>query len=124
MNPTFWEQEVVQVRAHRAPQRFDVVVLHPPDEPDELYLKRVIGLPGEQIAYKNGELLINGEVVADTFAAETEDFVWQSVNSKVLPPDHYFVLGDNRAVSRDSRFFGLVTEQQILGIVKEGNNDK
>ena len=124
MNPTYWEQEVVQVKAHRKPKRFDVVVLHPPDAPDELYLKRVIGLPGERIEYQNGELFVNGELVADEFADHTEDFVWESISKKLIPEGYYFVLGDNRTISKDSRIFGLVSEKQILGIVQEGNTEK
>ncbi|EOH97712.1 signal peptidase I [Enterococcus pallens ATCC BAA-351] len=124
MNPTYWEQEVVQVKAHRKPKRFDVVVLHPPDVPDELYLKRVIGLPGERIEYQSGELFVSGEIVADEFAYRTEDFVWESISKKPIPEGYYFVLGDNRTISKDSRIFGLVSEKQILGIVQEGNTEK
>ncbi|EOH97338.1 signal peptidase I [Enterococcus pallens ATCC BAA-351] len=124
MNPTYWEQEIVQVKAHRKPKRFDVVVLHPPDSPDELYLKRVIGLPGERIDYQAGELLVNHEVIADTFAYRTEDFVWESISKEPIPEGYYFVLGDNRTISKDSRIFGLVSEKQILGIVQEGNSNK
>ncbi|EOH97697.1 signal peptidase I [Enterococcus pallens ATCC BAA-351] len=124
MNPTYWEQEIVQVKAHRKPKRFDVVVLHPPDSPDELYLKRVIGLPGERIDYQAGELLVNHEVIADAFAYRTEDFVWESISNEPIPGGYYFVLGDNRTISKDSRIFGLVSEKQILGIVQEGNSNK
>ncbi|MGX7182786.1 signal peptidase I [Enterococcus pallens] len=124
MNPTFWEQEVVQVKAHHQPERFDVVVLHPPNEPDDLYLKRVIGLPGERIDYQDGKLLVNHEVIADDFSYKTEDFVWESLSEEVIPEGYYFVLGDNRKISKDSRIFGLVSEKQILGIVKEGNKNK
>ncbi|MEO1771825.1 signal peptidase I [Candidatus Enterococcus ferrettii] len=124
MNPTFWEQEVVQVRAHHKPERFDVVVMHPPDAPTELYLKRVIGLPGERIDYQDGELLVNHEIIADMFAYRTEDFNWNGVSSGTIPKGYYFVLGDNRAISKDSRIFGLVSEKQILGIVQEGNKGK
>ncbi|MGX7182611.1 signal peptidase I [Enterococcus pallens] len=124
MKPTFWEQEVVQVKSHHQPERFDVVVLHPPDAPTELYLKRVIGLPGERIDYQAGELLVNQEIIADTFAYQTEDFNWSDVSNKPIPKGYYFVLGDNRTISKDSRIFGLVSEKQILGIVQEGNKEK
>nr|WP_278253076.1 signal peptidase I [Enterococcus sp. 665A] len=124
MNPTFWEQEIVQVKAHHDPKRFDVVVLHPPDDPQSLYLKRVIGLPEERIDYQNGCLFVNGRPIKDTFAEQTEDFVWTQITSKPIPKGYYFVLGDNRMISKDSRSFGLVSEKQILGIVKEGNTNK
>ena len=124
MNPTFWEQEIVQVKAHHKPERFDVVVLHPPSDPEELYLKRVIGLPEEQISYRKGRLLVNGKVVHDEFSEQTEDFEWGQIYNQPIPKGYYFVLGDNRMISKDSRSFGLVSEKQILGIVKEGNKDK
>ena len=124
MNPTYWEQELVQVKAHHEPKRFDVVVLHPPHDPDSLYLKRVIGLPGEKIDFVNGQLLVNNQVVKDAFANETDTFLWSSQYKEPIPEGYYFVLGDNRSISKDSRIFGLVAEKQILGIVKEGNKDK
>ncbi|MBO1305742.1 signal peptidase I [Enterococcus sp. 669A] len=122
MNPTFWEEEVVQVKAHHKPERFDVVVLHPPNDREDLYLKRVIGLPGERIDYWEGQLLVNNQLVDDAFAGETENFMWDLVYHQPIPAGYYFVLGDNRAISKDSRIFGLVPEKQILGIVKEGNS--
>lgn len=121
MNPTFWEQELVQVISHHKPNRFDVVVLHPPDDPEALYLKRVVGLPGERIDVKGGQLFISGKVIADRFASETDSFDWDDLYDQPIPPNYYFVLGDNRAISKDSRMFGLVAEKQILGIVEEGN---
>lgn len=124
MNPTYQEQELIQVKAHHRPQRFDVVVLHPPNDLDELYLKRVIGLPGERIDYQHGQLLVNGRGIADTFADETEDFRWNDTYTEAIPEGYYFVLGDNRAISKDSRSFGLVAEKQILGIVQEGNKQE
>ena len=124
MNPTYWEQEVIQVKAHSKPERFDVVVLHPPDTPDDLYLKRIIGLPGERIDYEKGQLFVNQVPTSDPFAATTERFVWEMLSEEPIPPGYYFVLGDNRRISKDSRVFGLVSEKQILGIVKEGNTNK
>lgn len=123
MNPTFWEQEVVQVKEHHKPERFDVVVLHPPDNPNDLYLKRVIGLPGERIDYQDGQLFVNHEPIADEFAHKTDPFSWELLSEEPIPTGCYFVLGDNRAVSKDSRIFGLVQEKQIIGIVKERNRE-
>ncbi|MBO1305391.1 signal peptidase I [Enterococcus sp. 669A] len=123
MNPTFWEEEVVQVKAHHKPERFDVVVLHPPNDPEDIYLKRVIGLPSERIDYHSGQLFVNGFPIKDEFANQTENFVWEQIANEPIPEDYYFVLGDNRMISKDSRTFGLVPEKQILGIVKEGNNE-
>lgn len=121
MFPTFWEKEIVQVKAHHAPKRFDVVVLHPPNDPKALYLKRVVGLPGERVDFEKGQLFINGKETDDQFASETDSFLWEDNYLQPIPEKYYFVLGDNRAVSKDSRSFGLVSEKQILGIIHEEN---
>ncbi|WP_242704299.1 signal peptidase I [Candidatus Enterococcus ferrettii] len=119
MNPTFKEQEVIQIISHRKPKRFDVVVLHPPENPKGLYLKRIIGLPNERIIYRDGQLYVNKKLVSDEFAKETEDFNWNEFSRDKIPEGYYFILGDNRAISKDSRHFGLITEEQILGVVKK-----
>lgn len=119
MLPTFRESEVVQVWKHRSPQRFDVVVFQPMEESEPMYLKRVIGLPGEQVAYRQGILYINEQPIPDPFADLTEDFEWKLVLAQPIPEDCYFVLGDNRMISKDSRSFGVISEKQIQGIVKE-----
>ncbi|WP_429964940.1 signal peptidase I [Enterococcus sp. AZ072] len=124
MSPTFKEEEVIQISAHHKPKRFDVIVLHPPENPEGTYLKRVIGLPGERIDYHNGKLFVNKKRVNDPFAQETEDFNWDNFSRDRIPEGYYFILGDNRELSYDSRHFGLITEPQILGIVQEGNDQK
>ena len=92
--------------------RFDICVVEP-DLPDEekLLVKRVIGLPNETVSYKNNQLFINGEYIEETFLGDdvdTEDFNYQ------LGKDEYFCLGDNREVSKDSRYYGPFTSKQIL----------
>lgn len=88
-------------------KRFDIVVV---DEGNELIIKRVIGLPGESVEYKNNKLYINGRVVKDKYASnETDDF------SIEVPKGEYFVLGDNRGNSMDSRVFGTFSKSDILG---------
>ena len=88
-------------------KRFDIVVV---DEGDELIIKRVIGLPGETVEYKDNKLYINGKKVNDKYASEkTEDF------SVLVPKNEYFVLGDNRTNSLDSRAFGTFSSKKILG---------
>ena len=99
------------------PERFDIIVFHATEEKD--YIKRVIGLPGEFIEYKNDTLFVNGEAVEEPFLEEakkklvggtlTEPFYIQ------VPPDHIFVLGDNRRFSKDSRHIGPVPLSEILG---------
>lgn len=84
-----------------------------------MYLKRIIGLPGEKIAYRNGVLYINERVITDPFARITDNFEWSMIQKEAIPEGHYFVLGDNRLISKDSRSFGVISEKQIKGIVKE-----
>lgn len=105
-------------------QRFDVVVLKAPDE-DKEYIKRVIGMPGDEISMKEGVLYINGKRVEQPFinqeplAHQTvfiDDFTLLSlIGDSKVPADQYFVLGDNRGVSRDSRIIGFVDKKAIEG---------
>lgn len=106
-------------------KRFDVVVFQLSD--GTVYIKRVIGLPGDTIEYKNDQLKINGEIIEEPFleknitadtasAPYTTDFTLEELTGeKVLPKDNYFVMGDNRRVSKDSRSFGTITRADILG---------
>jgi signal peptidase I len=102
-------------------KRFDIVVIK--DSDDDLIIKRVIGLPGDNVRYKDNVLYINGEVVEDKYAnGETENFELQTIckiNSddcvSKIPEDMYLVLGDNREVSADSRVKGLFKREVILG---------
>lgn len=91
-------------------KRFDIAVC---DEGHEYIIKRVIGLPGEKIQYKDNKLYVNGKLVKDNYGLdETDDFTVE------VPKDSYFVLGDNRKNSADSRFFGPFKKSKILGKTK------
>lgn len=88
-------------------ERFDVVVIKVGK--NEI-IKRVIGLPGETVEYKNNNLYINGELIETEYDFETDDF-----EEKLIPEDKYFVLGDNRRVSSDSRIIGMIKREDIIG---------
>ncbi|RLQ97260.1 signal peptidase I [Falsibacillus albus] len=106
--------------------RFDVIVFHATKEDD--YVKRVIGLPGDTIEYKNDILYVNGkpqkEPYLDKYKSEvmdgklTGDFTLKELtNKEKVPKGKIFVLGDNRRNSMDSRIFGFVDESKVVGKV-------
>ena len=91
-------------------ERFDIIVAKVYDD-DHLYVKRVIGMPNETISYRNNRLYVNGEYYKEDFlqdGVETNDF------EVTLGQDEYYLLGDNRASSSDSRYFGPVNKSDIL----------
>ncbi len=90
-------------------KRFDIVVIK---LEDEYIIKRVIGLPKEKVEYKDNKLYINGKEVKENFShKEIKDYVLE----EEIPDDYYFVVGDNRPVSLDSRVIGLINRKNILG---------
>ena len=94
-------------------KRFDIVVFK--NGSDKL-IKRVIGLPGEHVAYKDNKLYINGELVEDVkLLTKTGDFELENLNVSVIPDNYYFVLGDNRTNSTDSRIIGTIPFKNIKG---------
>lgn len=98
------------------PDRFDILVL-PYNE--TMIIKRVIGLPGEHLAYKNGKLYVDGKQLAEPFKpSATEDFTMEALtDEKKIPAGHVFVLGDNRSNSLDSRdpSVGFIPISEITG---------
>lgn len=98
-------------------KRFDIVVLTKPNEPDKSIIKRIIGLPGETIEIKNGDVYINNKKLNQPFLKREKDFTYwaDTMKPRVIPENHYFVMGDNRSVSQDSRYFGPVPREYIFG---------
>ena len=84
--------------------RFDIVVIK---QPDKYLIKRVIGLPGDYIEYKDNKLYVNGKLTKDEFDYLTDDYSIQ------VEPNEYFCLGDNRQNSADSRIFGCFNKKDI-----------
>ena len=97
-------------------KRFDIVVVN---SNEGLIIKRLIGLPGDKIEYKNNKLYINGEYYKEDYVdgdVNTSDFILEQLTgNETIPQGYYFVLGDNREESKDSRTIGLVKEKQIEG---------
>lgn len=119
MEPTISEKAWVVVKRagfrRRKPRRFDVVRLEDPNTPSHWILKRVVGLPNEEVSLLEGELIIDGEPVVDDFAYCPDP---SADNHEWWPrSDEYVVLGDNRSYSTDSRKFGPVKRSTIRGRV-------
>lgn len=96
------------------PKRGDIVVFQSVDNPEEDLIKRVVGLPGDRIAVRNGRLFVNGDPQKEPYTNKRlpdRSFFAQTT----VPKDHIFVMGDNRANSADSRVFGPLPEENIEG---------
>ena len=94
--------------------RGDVVVFHYPRDPEKSYIKRIIALPGDRFRVEHGRVFVNGKLVPEPYVPpEYRDN--RSVEEMILPPDNYFVMGDHRSISSDSRDFGPVDRPLIYG---------
>lgn len=107
-----------------SPKRFDIIVFHAPENKD--YIKRVIGLPGDKVEYKDDTLYINDEPIEEPYLDEfkkrvidgplTEPFTLEEVTGyERVPEGHLFVMGDNRRYSKDSRHIGVIPFEDVLG---------
>ena len=102
------------------PQRGDIVVFTPPNQSSVVFIKRVIAVPGDRLLITNGVVSINGTPLSEPYLPErwTYNNNWPSSGLQVIvPPDQYFVMGDNRNHSSDSRTFGFVSISAIQGRV-------
>ncbi len=99
-------------------ERFDVIVFPPIHDPNRLYIKRVIGLPGETVYIEEGKIYINGEVLDEHYGFEEILDPGMAYDPIMLEEDEYFVLGDNRNNSEDSRYaiVGPVSKDRITGV--------
>ncbi len=109
----------VRIPSYRKPKRGEVIVFISPPERNKAYVKRVVGLPREKLEIKHGSIYINGKEVA--LPSIVKNFYYNfgkyGQEGKIIeiPPDCYFVLGDNSASSRDSRYWGFVNFKDVLG---------
>lgn len=119
MNPTLTNNEVIIIDKLTPKfidlKRGDIVSFYFDDT--KFLIKRIIGLPGETVEIKNSKIYINGEIIEDYVKAYTSDFQLSDIGYQKIPEDHYFVLGDNRTNSMDSRDYrvGLIYKKDIIG---------
>src|SRR4051812_39295330 len=97
------------------PERGDVIVFDPPTNSDKPYIKRIIGLPGDEITFGDGRVIINGHPLEEDYITERTRCGRSDTCDVVVPPDTVYVLGDNRGNSQDSRVFGTVPVGNIIG---------
>ena len=125
MTPTLQNDDLliaskIDYRLH-APERGDIIILKSPIDPGRDYIKRVVGLPGDHILIRDHHVLVNGVVLNEPYieqgwvATENWPNTPDEVDGEVVPAGSYFVLGDNRDHSSDSRLFGYVTLSEIDG---------
>lgn len=117
MEPTLHDLERLFVnkmvyRIH-PPRRGDIIVFAYPRDPERDFIKRVIAVPGETIEIRDGRVYVNGEFIAETYIAYPDNH--GEYGTVTVPPEHVFVMGDNRRNSEDSRYFGPVPFANIRG---------
>ena len=129
MQPSFEPNDrLISVR-HFTPKRNDVVVLLAPkaanDVPGALYIKRVIGLPGDKLVSKNDQMYVNGKKIAEPYlnnqykkAANSSGHTYTNNFTYKVPKGYYWVMGDHRDISKDSHLFGPVKRENLVGKVK------
>ena len=122
MEPSFHDQELVLVDKwtylFHTPARGDVVVFVAPPQPDQDYIKRVVGLPGDVVTVQGTQVYVNGKLLQESYVKPyNQGNPWPSFTNRVIPPNDYFVFGDNRAGSSDSRDWGCLPRANIIGRV-------
>lgn len=113
------ERNVTPILDFGEPERGDVVVFTPPEPGQQKpYIKRVIALPGDEVAIRDNGVYVNGVALDEEYVGGRESVCpggWQSCGPLTVPEGSYYVMGDNRVNSEDSRFFGPVPEENIIG---------
>src|ERR1700674_3979204 len=109
----------IDYRLH-PPQRGDIIILRPPTDNSKDFIKRVIALPGERLLIRDGIVYINGHKLNEPYLPEAWTTLnnpspWSVADGQVIPANQYFVMGDNRNKSQDSRIFGPIGSDRIDG---------
>jgi signal peptidase I len=115
MEPTLHNGELILINklAYRLgePQRGDIIVFHYPRDPSQEFIKRVVGLPGDQVNITDGNIYVNGQRLEEPYISISPNYL----GNWVVPQDHLFVLGDNRNNSRDSHEWGTLPMNYVIG---------
>ena len=110
--PTAFERAILPLREVR---RGDIIVFRYPEEPEVDYIKRVVGLPGETLEVRSGMVYVNDKALEEPFVEPKYRDRNSAWGPRVIPPDCFFVMGDHRNNSRDSRYWGYVPRHFIKG---------
>lgn len=113
MQPTLEVGDHIVVLRDDRPERGDVVVFRSPTSPDELMVKRVIATPGDLVGVAGGRVTIGSHVLAEPYAAHAE--ASGPILPQIVPSECYFVMGDNRTNSYDSRHWGVLPQRFVVG---------
>lgn len=125
MEPSFFDQEYILTDKIsyrlREPERGDVVVFKAPNNPRRDYIKRIIAVPGETVSINNNTVYVNNKPLTENYLDQNERIdngnLFSNNASIIVPEHYYFVLGDNRDHSQDSRVWGPVDQDSIVGRV-------
>jgi signal peptidase I len=125
MEPNFFDHEYLIIDElslrFNKPQRGEIIVFHYPNDPKNYFIKRVIGLPGETVEVADGQVKVYNDKYPNGIVLDEQgyldDVYTAQTRRETLKANEYFVLGDNRAASLDSRYFGPISEKVIVGKV-------
>jgi signal peptidase I len=117
MQPTYHEGQRLFITRYlfHGPHRGDVVVFDPPVHSADQYIKRIVGMPGDQISVRGGRVRVNGELLDEPYLHGMKTACAGRWCEVTLGADQYFVMGDNRTNSSDSRYWGPVTRDSLAG---------
>ena len=122
MEPNFHNGNylIVDVVSYRfgEPQRGDVIIFRYPGNLSTFYIKRIIGIPGDTVSFSGKKIFVNGSPIEEEYLPPSIVTESPTKAEFILGPDEYFVMGDNRAASFDSRSWGPLPKKDIIGVVK------
>jgi signal peptidase I len=116
--PANYPEFMQQILPERTIDRGDIVAFWSSEDPDLRLVKRVIGLPGETLAMREGDVYINGKKLEEPYVVHTVQPPFRGLQDMapvMIPADSFFMMGDNRDRSRDSRYFGVVSRRALIG---------